>query len=472
MTTLLLRADANPAIGVGHLSRCVAFADAALARGWHVVLAGTLTGADWLAARLSGVDVVAPGPLAAQAAELGADVVLVDNYALGELPDVRDVARLVSMEDGPFGRRAADVVVDANLAPLPRPADGSPMVLTGPEFAPLRKEVVGARGASRIAADPPEVVVAMGGGAAAEAVTAALVALRDTGLPMNVRAISPYTIDVAPGEGQRFTVSRPTPALPSVLAQADLVVSAAGVTLLELCCLGVPAALVQLTDNQALGYRAAVSGGLAAGLGETADLVDAAPRLRALLTDPEARAALGRTASSVVDGHGADRILDAGELTVREATEADAVLLLGWRNDPGTREWSRSDRPEVEPVHREWLRKSIENPDRLLLIVETDHPVGTVRFDRAGPGTWEVSITVAPGDRGKGMARRLLTQAEGALRARHQPHTLLANIHEANKRSLTLFHQAGYHPTTRPPDGPFVWLTKPTCPQPPDLSTS
>lgn len=461
MTTLLLHADADPSLGVGHLSRCVALAEAAVARGWRVVLTGSVTGADWLLARLSTLDVpvLAPGPLAARASELGADVVLVDHYGLGELPDVRAVSRLVSFEDGRFGRRAADVVVDANLAPAPRPPDGSPVVLAGPAFAPLRREIA-ATPAARPDGGPPRVVVVLGGGEAPDAVAAVLTALRDTRLPLTVRAISAAPSAVSPGPGQRFEVEPPTPALPRMLAGADLVVSAAGVTLLELCHIGAPAALVQVADNQAAGYHAAVDRGLAAGLGTVADLHAAAPRLRALLEDPARRATLGRTASSAVDGRGADRVLDATELTVREVTESDAALLLGWRNDPETLAWSRGHQPVAEPVHRAWLRGSLANPDRLLLVVETDRPVGTVRFDQVEPGTWEVSITVAPARRGRGLSGRLLMMGEGALRARHSPATVLANVHRDNARSLALFHGAGYEEFTRPPDGPFVRLTK------------
>jgi spore coat polysaccharide biosynthesis predicted glycosyltransferase SpsG len=454
MTTLLLRADAGPSIGVGHLSRCVALAEAAVARGWDVTLAGEVTGADWLLARLSDLDVaVVP------TGWFDADIVLVDHYGLGELPDVRAAARLVSMEDGTFGRRAADVVVDANLVSSARPADGSPVVLAGPRFAPLRSGVVAARPA-RSGGDL-EVVVVMGGGASGAAVAAALTALRDTGVPLTARAISATPVPVDPGPGQRFVVESPTPALPALLAGADLVISAAGVTLLELCCLGVPAALVQLADNQAAGYRAAVDQGLAVGLGAVADLPSATPALRALLLDPANRARLARAGRSLVDGHGARRILDAAELTIRPAAESDAELLLRWRNDPGTLRWSRGHQP---------VAGRVRDPDHLQFIVESDHPLGTVRFDREAPDTWEVRITVAPLDRGKGLSARLLTLGEGALRAKHGATTIVANIHRDDAASLDLFHHAGYVDTDRS-DGPFRRLTKPDCPQSPGLST-
>ncbi|MPZ81960.1 MAG: GNAT family N-acetyltransferase [Actinophytocola sp.] len=147
-------------------------------------------------------------------------------------------------------------------------------------------------------------------------------------------------------------------------------------------------------------------------------------------------------------------------MTVREAVESDAELLLTWRNDPETLKWSRGHQVVAEPVHRTWLRKSMTDPNRLLLVIESDHPVGTVRFDRADEVTWEVSITVAPGDRGRGLASRILAMGEGALRARETPATILANVHEDNTASRALFDRAGYTETNRPTDGPFRWLAE------------
>lgn len=323
---VLLRADAGAAIGAGHLARCVALAEEAVRRRHPVVLCGEVGGAGWLARRLDelGVPVVpATGPLGAQVRELAADVVVVDHYSLGG--DLRGEvnaagATLVSIEDGPFGRRAADVVVDANLTSRARPEDGTPVVVRGPRFAPLREAVLAAR--ARRAAGVPvgdvaRVVVVLGGSSAGKAVSAVLTALAGTGHRLEVEAISASGgVDVpATAAHQRITVHPPRPDLPELLAGADLVVSAAGVTLLELCCLGVPMALLRLADNQAAGYRAAVERGLAVGLGDAGALVakpsGAVETLRALIADRERLARLGALAAATVDGRGARRILDA-----------------------------------------------------------------------------------------------------------------------------------------------------------------
>lgn len=465
MTLLLLRADAGPGIGVGHLARCVALAEEALARGWRVALSGETAG--WLTDHLD-LTVLPPATdLAALAVEVGADIVLVDHYGLGELPGVRAVATLVSLEDGRFGRRAADVVVDASLARPERPDDGSGIVLHGPRYAPLRAEVRTARDARRPAGGaPPEVVVVMGGGANGAVVGSALAALRDTGVPMTVRAISAGEVTVpAAAPGQHFTVRGPVVGLPALFAGADLVVSAAGVTLLELCCVGVPTALVQVADNQAAGYAAAVRAGLAVGLGTPAELGGAADILRDLLLDPDRRIALGAAARAAVDGRGAARIVDAAAPApvVRAATEADAHLLLAWRNDEQTMAWSRGG--AVGPAeHRAWLARVLADPDRRLLMAEQENrPVGTVRFDRATGTGWEVSVTVAPAHRGRGLAARILAAGEATLGGGV---TIFANVHRDNAASLALFRRAGYRECPdRPADGPFGWLEKLTIEQ-------
>ncbi len=432
MTSLLLRADATPATGVGHLSRCVALATAARSRGWDVALCGTFAAGQWLIGSLPVVSALEP-----------ADAVVVDHYGIGEFGFD---GLVVSMEDGEYGRRRADIVVDANLYETPRQDDGTPVVLRGPAYAPLRAEIRAARAARRGGSVPPKVVVVMGGGAAPSSVAAALTALRDTGVPTEVVALS-----AAPVPG--FEVTPPTPDLPALCAAADLVVSAAGVTLLELCCIGVPTALVRIADNQAAGYAAALEQGVAAGLGT--DPRSHVPVLRTLLSDASARNALGDKAKTVVDGRGADRVLDAMgfDPTVRPATSADTALLLEWRNDPLTRRWSRSADPVSMADHTAWLSRVLADADRHLLVAEHEgRPVGTVRFDREGEA-WEVSITVAPAARGRRLAVPMLLAAERRL----GPAVIRANVHSANAASLALFRRAGYRVVT---DTEWQWLEK------------
>ena len=470
---LLLRCDAGPTTGVGHAVRCAAIAERAVAAGHDVLWSGCLDGVGWL---WDGLEQAA-GPvldpaddarsLAALARDVGADAVHVDHYLLG--PELRDALNpagvvLSSVEDFHTGRRPADVVVDPNLgaADHPRPDDGSPVLLRGSAYAPLRASVRRARERRTDVPvhDTPRVLVVMGGTDAAGLLPGVVGALAATGVPADVDVVVPpgRALDVPCG----FRAVGPVPDLPGAAAAMDLVVSAAGTTVWELCCVGVPMALVRVADNQTEGYRAVTAAGAAAGLGTAADLLgpDATATLRHLLTDVDARGALGTRARDVVDGCGAERVLDAlraatgadRALTTRPAGAADAGMLLAWRNDPETRRWSRTPSPVPASEHRAWLDRSLADRDRMLLVVEdADGPVGTVRWDHE-PGGWEVSITVAPERRGAGFAGPVLAAGERALRAvTGAAVPVTAVVHRDNMASARLFARAGYQPAG-PPD--------------------
>ncbi|MBB4686990.1 GNAT family N-acetyltransferase [Amycolatopsis jiangsuensis] len=132
-------------------------------------------------------------------------------------------------------------------------------------------------------------------------------------------------------------------------------------------------------------------------------------------------------------------------VTARDATEADAELLLSWRNDPRTREASRSTGVIALADHQRWLHGVLADRDRMLLVVEQDAaPVGTVRFDHEGAGEWEVSITLAPRSRGRGLSRIVLAEGERILAQRRGAVAVLAAVHPDNAASGALFERSGY----------------------------
>ncbi|MCU1685444.1 MAG: hypothetical protein JWQ81_6183 [Amycolatopsis sp.] len=148
----------------------------------------------------------------------------------------------------------------------------------------------------------------------------------------------------------------------------------------------------------------------------------------------------------------------------REATESDAELLLEWRNDPQTRVVSRTTGLIPLDRHLGWLRDVLASPSRLLLVVEVDNePVGTVRFDhnsdhKNGGDSWEVSITVAPKHRGRGLSGAMLAAGERILTQRQRPAYILAGVHRDNAASAALFQRAGY--VDVPAAGEFRQLRK------------
>jgi RimJ/RimL family protein N-acetyltransferase len=97
---------------------------------------------------------------------------------------------------------------------------------------------------------------------------------------------------------------------------------------------------------------------------------------------------------------------------------ADAELLLKWRNDPATRVASRQSGVIELAEHRDWLSRSLASPDRMMRIVEeSGHPVGVVRADRTRDG-WELSWTVAPDARGRGIGPSMVKLFGDGLKGR------------------------------------------------------
>jgi len=498
---VLLLADGGGAMGVGHVIRSLALAEAAVAAGHEVVVAGHFEGSFVLAQLADApVEVVQlAGPLAGHGlqpvidvlTDRRPDVVHVDSYeAPARLRELGEVV-LSNVEDGTFGRRAADVVVDPTLgaALVARRDDGSTWLLRGSRYAPMRQRVIDARRAREIgtALETPStadgvarrVLVVMGGTDPARLAPAALELLASTALALEVTVIAvgenaERVRAAARGSALSLRVLAPVDDLAAIMSGQDLVVSAAGTSVWELCCIGVPMALIWAVDNQRDGYDRLVASGAALGLGgpELAQAgrhrdEHAAALLRAALTDSRRRGDLGRTGRDVVDGLGAWRVVRTWEqalrvgqgalpgsipLTARPAGMDDGRLLWQWRNDPATRAGSRSCAEVTWQEHVGWLSASLARSDRVLLVVEQALvPVGTVRWDLEGQGQWEVSITVAPERRGQSLARPLLDAGEMALSKGTEVTAYLAVVHVDNAASVRLFESSAYVPDL-PPD--------------------
>jgi spore coat polysaccharide biosynthesis predicted glycosyltransferase SpsG/ribosomal protein S18 acetylase RimI-like enzyme len=465
----MIHCNGGTTLGVGHVVRSFALAEEAVARGHLVSFTGDYQGA-FAEGLLAGLPVsVQPAPrdLSSLARELEVDVVHVDSYAPLELDAGR--ALVSNVEDGPFGRRPADLTVDPNLGAeaAKRPDVPALLLLRGTRYAPLRCAVAALRGRAQIREVAGKVLVVMGGTDTHALSPRAVAALAATGLALRITVVAPETRHrdcrraAAGSPGVQLELLSEVADLPARMVEQDLVISASGTSVWELCCLGVPMALVCAADNQVASYDRLVAAGAAVGLGvRLADLAVATQVLRQLLLDPSVRVDLASRASVIVDGRGAWRVVGAWEqllsmppepatgraVDTRPVTAADAELLRGWRNDPETRAASRNTDAVPFDAHVRWLEGMLARDDRLLLIgSDAAGDVGTVRWEQRGSNEWEVSITVAPERRGKGFARPLLAAGERALEARvRRPVLCLASVRTNNRASMSLFMKAGY----------------------------
>jgi RimJ/RimL family protein N-acetyltransferase len=147
-------------------------------------------------------------------------------------------------------------------------------------------------------------------------------------------------------------------------------------------------------------------------------------------------------------------------VALRAAAPNDAPSLLAWRNDPITRKASRSARPVAVHEHAAWLAGVLADPDRdLLIAVVAERPVGQVRLDRAASRTYEISVTVAPEARGRGVGTAIIEAGVSRAFDRHDATKVVAAIRRGNTASEQAFRSAGFSPTIRT-DGSFRWYVR------------
>jgi UDP-2,4-diacetamido-2,4,6-trideoxy-beta-L-altropyranose hydrolase len=335
---ILFRADATPAMGTGHVMRCLTLAEALRDRGIDVAFGSaalTASMAHRLAAERIAVREIDPDADAAAvrtsavARELGAHALVVDGYqfsgdwrlalkALG-LP----VLAFQDQDDGtPLH---ADLVLNAAADPADdrwRRAAPSARFLAGPAYVLLRREL------RRAMADPTapvgarsSVLVTFGGADPAGLtlpVTAALDRLlgSDVALDVVIGGSVPEAGRLAlrvAALGDQIAIHLNPPEMGPLMARAGLAVSAAGGTIGELAALGVPALIAVVAENQTAGAARAVADGWCEAFDARApDAVEAiAARAAELWADAARRQAMADRTTGLIDAGGAERVVDA-----------------------------------------------------------------------------------------------------------------------------------------------------------------
>jgi UDP-2,4-diacetamido-2,4,6-trideoxy-beta-L-altropyranose hydrolase len=241
--------------------------------------------------------------------------------------------------------------------------------------------------------------------------------------------------------------------VPSLMAWADLALTAAGSTCWELCFMGLPSVLVELAGNQMKLARALHEFGAAINAGWHANVqpADLAEHLWKLANDGDRRTSLARAGRLLVDGGGARRVVEAIRLgrpsvSVRRASHDDCRPIWEWANDAGTRAASFSSDPITWDRHVAWYAKKLSEPACYFYVV-TDAkgpPIGMARYD-VEAGEAVVSINIAPAQRGRGLGPAVLRSTACKFFSESDVRKIVALIKPENRASVAAFERAGYH---------------------------
>ena len=321
----LFRVDGDHSIGLGHIMRCRALAEALIAAGHDCVFAcAGLESSLAEVLRDAGIAVEAidlardheAATTLGLAAKLGAAALIVDGYHFSS-PWRTALRRagvpVLAFADGPLRPDHADLLIDAASPPSPDPCH-----LFGPDYVLLRRELVEAALLPPLPMDQRRTILVSFGGSDPAGLTLPTVTTLNRLLPdITLRVV----IGGAVADGQKIAgaLAALGPKIEVLIApsrmghlmrEAGLAVSAAGGTVGELVALAVPLVLAVVADNQVTGAAACESAGWckpidARGGSGAAELLAAAAAN--LWRNPAERARRAALARATIDPHGAER---------------------------------------------------------------------------------------------------------------------------------------------------------------------
>jgi UDP-2,4-diacetamido-2,4,6-trideoxy-beta-L-altropyranose hydrolase len=252
------------------------------------------------------------------------DWIVVDHYALDERWEsaVRPITKKIMVIDDLADRQHnCDMLLDQNfyLDMQTRYIGKVPLhcrLLLGPRYALLREEFRNFRKLVKPrTGDVKRILVFFGGVDAGNCTSLAIEALAELNITRYIDVVigtqHPYSEQIQDAcITHGYVYHMQTLHMAELMAEADLAIGAAGSTSWERCCLGLPALLVSLAENQVDIVKALESIGACVYVGtkETANLLNLQQAISDLLATHDKLENISLHAFSLVDGMGLSRV--------------------------------------------------------------------------------------------------------------------------------------------------------------------
>ena len=481
--SLVVRADSTTQIGIGHIMRCIALAQAWQDNGGDVTFLSYCESVG-LRKRIidEGFDFVPIEKPYPDPNDLKRTLLILSNSTnptnLTPTPwlvidgyhftsdyqrQVKEAGhRLLVIDDmAHFDHYYADVVLNQNInaETLQYSCEPYTRLLLGTRYVLLRREFLGWKGWKREI--PPvarKVLVTIGGGDPNNVTLKVINALKKLDISdLDVRIV------VGPSNPHKeilknavlhapcsMRILQNVENMPELMAWADIAVSAGGSTCWEMAFMGLPSLIITVADNQvgiaeALGKAGA---GLDLGWHENISIKQCTQALKEILRDKNKRLCFSEQEQKLVNAKGGQKIIKAmlaGEINLRRAQEHDCELLWKWANDPEARAASFSSLSISWEDHTHWFNSKLNSANCMIYVATINNgtPLGQIRYDVKQENA-VISISIDSKFRSKGYGAVLIRETSQRLFNESNVRRVHAYVKQDNNASASVFTKAGF----------------------------
>lgn len=393
---------------------------------------------------------------------------IVDHYALDYRWESQVKAleqKIMVIDDLADRRHECDLLLDQNYhANYEKRYDGlisdESRKLLGPKYALLRPEFVELRKTSRERdGSIRSLLIFFGGSDPGNETAKTLLALQSLGesdiaVGVVVGSMNPHKQEIRTlcSNLPKCTYHDQIDNMAELMNSADLMIGAGGSTTWERCCIGLPAIVAGIAENQHEIAEDLAGAGVIYYLGRsfTTTIASYHHAILALAQSPWIARMFSRKGSELVDGRGCDRVLSAllpPQIELRHALAEDSGNIFKWRNAPETRQYFFDPEPIAWADHKDWLASKLADPNCVLLIgieKKSKEPVGVLRYDLC-KDVAVVSVYLVPRQQGSGFGSSLLSEGtRWIIKKLPQIVRIEAEILSKNSASEKAFRSANY----------------------------
>lgn len=325
---VLLRADASPKQGTGHVMRCLTLSEALVARGHEVLLMTNESTIPWLEKKVDDANIqkikVVQHTLDIELINnIRPDWVVFDSYVISPamISSLNSEYKTLAIIDGDSRGIEASLYLDHNLGAeqIEWHPDVRNRLLAGSNYVLIRNAILDQLSmVSHTNNVAPHLVAVMGGSDP----TGTIVKIATAVASISGNFTATFVVGEQWAESVKnivrsrpgVEITAPTSNLPSLFGKADIAISAAGTSAWELCTLGKPSLLLAVVDNQVESLEQLVDQQLVLGIdlthkdnAEVSSLV--ASRIEELINDEALRDRLSTRCMQIFDGRGKDRVV-------------------------------------------------------------------------------------------------------------------------------------------------------------------